>query len=83
MRDERITRLIQEAETLRYSRRTALKRAVALGLSVPVVSAALNASAAQAAAPGIWPSRMSSSAAFWRPSDILVASFIRRFSAIP
>jgi multiple sugar transport system substrate-binding protein len=52
MRDERITRLIQEAETLRYSRRTALKRAVALGLSVPVVSAALNASAA-GAAPGI------------------------------
>ncbi len=50
MNDRRIDDLVSEAKTLRYSRRQALRRATALGLSVPVVSAALTASAY--AAPG-------------------------------
>ncbi len=50
MSDERVTELLREAKALRYSRRGILKRAAALGLSAPAVSAALAASAA--AAPG-------------------------------
>ncbi len=50
MTDERISRLLQEATRLRYSRRQVLRRAVALGLSVPAVTAALDRSAI--AAPG-------------------------------
>ncbi|MGH2532974.1 MAG: ABC transporter substrate-binding protein [Thermomicrobiales bacterium] len=52
MRDERIARLIDEARSLHYSRRTAIKRAVALGLSVPAVTAALDATVGAAPAPG-------------------------------
>ena len=48
MSDERVSELIQEAARLRYSRRGVLKRAAALGLSVPAVSAAFAASAAAA-----------------------------------
>ena len=46
MSDERITALVTEAVRLRYSRRTALKRAAALGLSVPTVAAALSSAGA-------------------------------------
>ena len=42
MSDERINALVAETYRLRYSRRTALKRAAALGLSVPAVAAALS-----------------------------------------
>ena len=48
MSDERVSELIQEAARMRYSRRGALKRAAALGLSVPAVSAAFAASAGAA-----------------------------------
>lgn len=50
MNDRRIDELVAEAKTLRYSRRQVFRRATALGLSVPVVSAALTSSAY--AAPG-------------------------------
>jgi len=50
MNDRRIDSLISEARTFRYSRRQVFRRATALGLSVPAVSAALTASAY--AAPG-------------------------------
>jgi len=50
MTDKRIDGLISEAKTLRYSRRQAMRRAVALGLSVPAVTAALSTSGY--AAPG-------------------------------
>lgn len=44
MIDPRIDNLIAEAKTLRYSRRQVMRRAVALGLSVPAVSTALTTS---------------------------------------
>jgi multiple sugar transport system substrate-binding protein len=50
MSDKRIEGLIAEAKTLKYSRRQVMRRAVALGLSVPAVSAALATSGY--AAPG-------------------------------
>jgi len=50
MTDKRIDGLISEANRLKYSRRQVLKRATALGLSVPAVTAALNTSGY--AAPG-------------------------------
>lgn len=50
MNERRIDELVSEAKTLRYSRRQVFRRATALGLSVPIVSAALTASAY--AAPG-------------------------------
>ncbi len=50
MNERRIDELVSEAKTLRYSRRQVFRRATALGLSIPVVSAALTASAY--AAPG-------------------------------
>lgn len=43
MTDERVTRLINEASRMRYSRRTMLHRASALGLSASAVSAILAA----------------------------------------
>jgi len=43
MTDKRIDGLLSEAKTLRYSRRQVMRRAVALGLSVPAVTAALSA----------------------------------------
>lgn len=51
MSDDGIRGLIEEATRLRYSRRTVLKRATALGLSVAAVSAALPAVGAAQAAP--------------------------------
>jgi multiple sugar transport system substrate-binding protein len=48
MTEDRVTQLVDEATKLRYSRRQVLRRAVALGLSVPAVSAAYAASAAAA-----------------------------------
>jgi len=50
MTDSRIAELVEEAKSLRYSRRQALKRATALGLSVPAVAAALAASGQPAVA---------------------------------
>ena len=50
MNDRRIDDLVSEAKTLHYSRRQVLRRATALGLSVPAVSAALTTSGY--AAPG-------------------------------
>ncbi len=44
MSDKRIDGLIAEAKTLRYSRRQVMRRAVAMGLSVPAVTAALSTS---------------------------------------
>src|SRR5215207_423929 len=44
MNDRRIDDLVSEAKTLHYSRRQVLRRATALGLSVPAVSAALTTS---------------------------------------
>ncbi len=44
MNDRRIDDLVKEAKTLHYSRRQVLRRATALGLSVPAVSAALTTS---------------------------------------
>jgi multiple sugar transport system substrate-binding protein len=48
MTEDRVAQLIDEATKLRYSRRQVVRRAVALGLSVPAVSAAYAASAAAA-----------------------------------
>lgn len=50
MSDERAQRLIAEAKTLRYSRRTVLKRAAALGLSAPAIAGVLGATGHAAAA---------------------------------
>ena len=50
MSEKKIEGLIQEATNLRYSRRQVLKRATALGLSVPAVTAAMTTSGY--AAPG-------------------------------
>jgi multiple sugar transport system substrate-binding protein len=44
MSDKRIDDLLSEAKTLRYSRRQVMRRAVALGLSVPAVTAAMTTS---------------------------------------
>ncbi|MEZ4499223.1 MAG: ABC transporter substrate-binding protein [Thermomicrobiales bacterium] len=44
MTDHKVDELITEAKTLRYSRRTVMRRAAALGLSVPAVTAALQTS---------------------------------------
>jgi multiple sugar transport system substrate-binding protein len=43
MGDDRVTRLIEEARTLRYSRRGILRRGAALGLATPVLGAVLRA----------------------------------------
>ena len=53
MSDQKIQGLVSEAKSLRYSRRQVLKRATALGLSVPAVTAALQTSGY--AAPGSGP----------------------------
>ena len=51
MSDERVSKLIDEAVRMRYSRRGVLKRAAALGVSASAVSAALAASASASPAP--------------------------------
>lgn len=43
MTDDRVTQLVDEARRLRWSRREALKRALALGLSAPAISMVLAA----------------------------------------
>ena len=61
MTDKRIDGLISEAKRLKYSRRQVMRRAVALGLSVPAVTAALNTSGYAAPGSDMVASRASSS----------------------
>jgi multiple sugar transport system substrate-binding protein len=72
MRNEPIDALVAEAVRLRYSRRTALKRAAALGLSVPAVAHALGSAGA---APG--PRRFDRAPAFIQGTSlhVLAASY--------
>ncbi|MEA2526644.1 MAG: multiple sugar transport system substrate-binding protein [Thermomicrobiales bacterium] len=51
MGDDRVIRLIEEARTLRYSRRGILRRGAVLGLSTPAIATVLGATGQAAAAP--------------------------------
>jgi multiple sugar transport system substrate-binding protein len=50
MNDDRVARLIEEARTLRYSRRGIIRRGAALGLATPAVATVLSATGKSAAA---------------------------------
>jgi hypothetical protein len=67
MSDERIDALVTEAVRLRYNRRSALKRAAALGLSVSAVADALSSAGA---APG--PRRFGRAPAFLQGTSLNV-----------